>query len=67
MADALVTDQEISILCDILEGHGANFKPDKKKVLDQLIAKEFVVSADQESPAKYKLTAQAQWGCDKLS
>jgi hypothetical protein len=50
MADALITDQEIAILCDVLEGSG----------LDQLIAKGFVMVADQESPAKYKLTGKAQ-------
>jgi hypothetical protein len=33
---------------------------DKRKVLDQLIVKGFVVAADQESPAKYKLTGKAQ-------
>ena len=60
MADALITDQEIAILCDVLEGSGANLKADKRKVLDQLIAKGFVVVADQESPAKYKLTGKAQ-------
>jgi predicted transcriptional regulator len=60
MADALVTDQEIAILCDVMEGWGANLNEDKRKVLDQLIAKGFVVSADQESPAKYKLTSKAQ-------
>ena len=60
MADAIVTDQEIAILCDVMEGWGANLKEDKRKVLDQLIAKGFVVSADQESPAKYKLTGKAQ-------
>jgi len=59
MADALVTDQEIAILCDVLEGWGANLNEDKRKVLDQLIAKGFVVSADQ-SPAKYRLTSKAQ-------
>jgi predicted transcriptional regulator len=32
----------------------------KRKVLDQLIAKAFVVPADQESMAKYKLTDKAQ-------
>ena len=47
MADALVTDQEIAILCDVMEGWGANLNEDKMKVLDQLIAKGFVVSADQ--------------------
>jgi hypothetical protein len=41
MADAL-TDQEIAILCDVLEGQGAKFNTDKKEVLDQLIAKGFV-------------------------
>jgi predicted transcriptional regulator len=43
-----------------LEGGGANFNADKRKVLDQLIAKGFVVTADQESPIKYKLTGKAQ-------
>jgi hypothetical protein len=33
---------------------------DKRKVLDQLIATGFVVVADQESPAKYKLSGKAQ-------
>jgi len=60
MAEALITDQEISILCDILEGQGANLKADKRKILDQLVTKGFVVPADQESPAKYKLTGKAQ-------
>ena len=48
MADALITDQEIAILCDVLEGSGANLNADKRKVLDQLIAKGFVAVADQE-------------------
>ena len=43
MADALITDHEIAILCDVLEGSGANLNADKRKVLDQLIAKGFVV------------------------
>ena len=60
MVDALIADQEIAILCDVLEGSGANLTADKKKVLDQLIAKGFVVVADQESPAKYKLAGKAQ-------
>ena len=61
MADALITDQEIAILCDVLEGGGANLNADKRKVLDlQLVAKGFVVAAGQESPVKYKLTGKAQ-------
>ena len=58
--EALITDQEIAILCDVLEGWGANLNADKMKVLDQLIVKGFVVVADQKSPAKYKLTGKAQ-------
>ena len=60
MADALISDQEIAILCDVLEGWGANLNSDKRKVLDRLIVKGFVVAADQESFAKYKLTVKAQ-------
>ena len=60
MADTLLTDHEIAILCDVLEGWGANLNADKSKVLDQLIEKGFVVPADRESPAKYKLTGKAQ-------
>jgi hypothetical protein len=40
MADALITDEEISILCDVLEGQGANFSASKKNVLDQLLLKD---------------------------
>src|SRR5690348_1680883 len=60
MADTPITDQEIAILCDVLEGWGANLNADKRKVLDQLIAKGFVVPAGQDSPVKYKLTGKAQ-------
>jgi hypothetical protein len=61
MADTLISDQEIAILCDVLEGGGANLNADKRKVLDlQLVAKGFVVAAGQESPVKYKLTGKAQ-------
>ena len=60
MADTL-SDQEIAILCDVLEGGGANLNADKRKVLDQqLVAKGFVVAAGQELPVKYKLTGKAQ-------
>ena len=61
MADTLISDQEIAILCDVLEGGGANLNADKRKVLDQqLVAKGFVVAAGQESPVKYKPTGKAQ-------
>ena len=57
MADALITDQEIVILCDVLDGRAANLLADKRKALDQLIAKGVVI---RESPAKYKLTGKAE-------
>jgi len=60
MQDTLISDQEIAILCDVLEGGGANLNADKRRVLDQLITKGFVVAAGQESPAKFKLTGKAQ-------
>jgi hypothetical protein len=59
MADALITDEEISILCDVLEGQGANFSASKKNVLDQLIVKGFVTASDQ-GLSNYKLTSKAQ-------
>lgn len=57
MADSVITDEEISILCDVLQG--SNLNADKRKVLDRLAAKGFVVPDDQEL-AKYKLTGKAQ-------
>jgi predicted transcriptional regulator len=60
MIDDLITDQEIAILCDILEGSGANLKPAKKNILDQLVAKGFVTVSDERSSATYKLTRKAQ-------
>ena len=55
MADALITDEEISIL---LEGQGANFSASKRNVLDQLIVKGFVTASGLS--ANYKLTGKAQ-------
>ena len=59
MTDALITDQEIAILCDVLEGWGANLNVDKRKILDQLIAKGFVVPADQEVACKIQTNWQS--------
>jgi hypothetical protein len=60
MADALISDEEIAVLCDLVEGRGANFSAERRKVLDQLIARGFVVLTGRESPAKYILTGEAQ-------
>ena len=58
MADALITDEEISILCDVLEGQGANFSASKRNVLDQLIVKGFVTASDQGLSAITNLPAK---------
>ncbi len=61
MADALVTDLEIAVLCDLLEGPRANLKAHKKSILDQLLAKGLVEPAPQEaSPARFQLTDKAR-------
>ena len=61
MADALVTDLEIVVLCDLLEGPGANLKGHKRSVLDQLLAKGLIEPALQEgSAARFQLTDKAQ-------
>ena len=49
MADALITDLEIAVLCDLLVGPGANLKAHKRSVLDQLLAKGLIEPAPQES------------------
>jgi hypothetical protein len=61
MADALVTDLEIAVLCDLLAGPSADLKAHKRSVLDQLFAKGLVEPAPQrESPARFRLTGKAQ-------
>jgi hypothetical protein len=57
MADDL-SDLEIAVLCDLLEGPGANLKAHKKAVFDQLVAKKLVEPAKDE-PAKFQLTDTA--------
>lgn len=59
MTDDRITDDEIAILCDVLEGWGGNLKPAKQNILDQLITRGFVAVSD-DLPAKYKLTSKAQ-------
>ena len=47
MVDALITDLEIAVLCDLLEGSGANLKAHKRSVLDELLAKGLVEPAQE--------------------
>ena len=42
MADDDLSDLEIVVLCDLLEGPSANLKAHKRAVLDQLVAKRLV-------------------------
>jgi len=53
---------KFAVLCDVVEGRSENLKVDKGKVLDQLVAKEFVevMASQEQSPAKYKLANKAQ-------
>jgi hypothetical protein len=61
MADVPITDLEIAVLCDLLEGPRANLKGHKRSVLDQLLAKGLVEPAPQEeSRARFQLTDKAQ-------
>jgi hypothetical protein len=57
MADD-VTDLEIAVLCDLLEGPGANLKAHKRSLLDQLIAKGLVEPA-KDQPLRFQLTDKA--------
>jgi len=59
MTDDLITDQEIAILCSILDGRTANLNADKRKVLDRLIANGFVELSDRAA-STCKLTVKAQ-------
>jgi hypothetical protein len=46
MADDDLSDLEIAVLCDLLEGPHANLKTHKRAVLDQLVAKRLVEPAE---------------------
>jgi hypothetical protein len=42
VADDVVTDLEIAVLCDLLDGPGVNLKAHKRSVLDALVSKGLV-------------------------
>jgi hypothetical protein len=58
-----INDQELAILCDLMDGWGTNWRgdldADKRQVLDQLIAKGFVEPANQQSIPTFKHTLKA--------
>jgi hypothetical protein len=57
MADDL-SDLEIAVLCDLLEGPSASLKSHKRTTFEQLIAKGLVEPAKDE-PAKLQLSDKA--------
>jgi hypothetical protein len=57
MADNF-SDLEIAVLCDLLEGPGANLKAHKRTVLNQLIAKG-LVEPIKDQPARFQLSDKA--------
>jgi hypothetical protein len=36
MADALISDEEIAVLCDLVEGRGANFSAERRNLISLL-------------------------------
>jgi hypothetical protein len=58
MADDDLSDLEIAVLCDLLEGPRANLKARKRAVLDQLVVKELVEPA-KDDPARFQLSEKA--------
>ena len=53
-----LSDLEIAVLCDLLEGPGANLKAHKRAVLDHLVAKR-LVEPGKDDPAKFQLSDKA--------
>jgi len=43
-----ISDLEIAVLCDLLQGPGANLKGHKRAVLNQLVAKGLVVPTKRD-------------------
>jgi hypothetical protein len=58
MADDVVTDLEIAVLCDLLDGPGVNLKAHRRSVLDALVSKGLVEPAKDE-PERFQLTDKA--------
>ena len=57
MADD-VSDLEIAVLCDLLNGPEVNLKAHRRTILDQLLAKRLVEPIKNE-PARVQLSAKA--------
>jgi hypothetical protein len=53
-----ISDFEIAVLCDLLNGPGVNLKAHKKAILDQLLEKGLVVRLKND-PARVQLSDKA--------
>ena len=53
-----ITDQQISLLCDVSQSSLLTLDPEKKRDLDQLIMDGFVKLTVDDLPIRYKLTAK---------
>ena len=53
-----ISDFEIAVLCDLLNGPGVNLKAHKKAILDRLFEKELVVRLKND-PARVQLSDKA--------
>ena len=49
MVDDVITDLEIAVLCDLVDGPRVNLKAHRRSVLDGLVAKELIEPAKEES------------------
>jgi hypothetical protein len=58
MADEVITDLEIAVLCDLLDGPGVNLKAHKRSVLDALVSKGLVGLA-KDDLKRFRLTDKA--------
>jgi hypothetical protein len=57
MTDDL-TDLEVAVLCDLLQGPDVNLKAHKRHILDHLLAKGLVEFAENRAP-RYQLSHKA--------
>jgi hypothetical protein len=57
-AQMTLSDLEIAVLCDLLDGPGANLKVHKRDVLDQLVTKGLVVPTKRD-PTIFQLSDDA--------
>jgi len=58
MVDDVITDLEIAVLCDLVDGPRVNLKAHRRSVLDGLVARGLIAPAKDE-PKRFQLTDKA--------